>query len=100
MQITPDQLIINLRNSIKDSEYLFNNGKCFQLYLLLRSMWKHAECYYDGNHITTEIDGVWYDINGKYYKQPDNSYILAEEHRHFTNAHRWNSKTIPEDCLT
>ncbi len=47
---------------------VFVQGSCYQLFLILRSLFPQAKCLYDfkNAHVYTDIDGVIYDIRGEF----------------------------------
>lgn len=65
-QITPAELLHSIKSNVHNSEHYFTNGGCFQLYLMLKSIWHDAEAWYDAidGHVYTKISGRYYDIKG------------------------------------
>jgi hypothetical protein len=64
----PDPLeVINaIRNSFYNSVETFTTGRCFQFYLILKTIFPEADPWYDTpGHVITEINGTYYDITGK-----------------------------------
>jgi hypothetical protein len=58
-------LIKSIRQSFGASIAVYTMGNCYQFYKILKSVFKDAEAYYDGNHVWTKIDGKFYDIRGE-----------------------------------
>lgn len=46
-------------------ENIFRFGSCLNLFCILHSFYPEAKAWFDSNHIITEIDGKFYDINGE-----------------------------------
>jgi hypothetical protein len=57
--VTPLLLIHALK--IADGAF---KGRCFEFYLILKQLFPQAVPYEDGNHVITEIDGLYYDASG------------------------------------
>lgn len=94
-----ERFLSTLRDSVPDAVEVFTNGNCFKLYLLLRTIYPQAQPYYriSVGHVYTEIDGDYYDIEGKVifhggvkwgWKQDQLTHML-EEPRIFKSAFRW-----------
>jgi hypothetical protein len=66
--VNPMSFITFLRKSDKYIETIYLNGGCYQLYLVLSSIFPSAEPYLNKSkdHIVTKIDGFFYDIRGIY----------------------------------
>ena len=90
MKISPEDLVTAVRVSFTNSTAIFKNGRCFEMYLLLRSFWKNAVPWYDPivGHVYTEIDGYWYDIDGKHADIPPKSHIMTRFE--LEKSHRWS----------
>lgn len=58
-------LIKSIRQSFGGSIAIYTMGNCYQFHKILKSVFKDAEAYYDGNHVWTKIDGKFYDIRGE-----------------------------------
>ncbi len=58
--------ISTLRNSFDGCDEVFKAGSCYQLYKILKSIYPSAECFISlyKSHTITQIDGVYYDIDG------------------------------------
>ena len=67
MQNQVEKFLARLKDSHPDMELIYTRGGCYQLYLILRVMWPQAIPWYDYHegHVYTEINGCYYDINGK-----------------------------------
>lgn len=88
-----------LRDSVPDAVEIFTSGNCFKLYLLLRTIYPQAQPYYriSVGHVYTEIDGEYYDIEGKVifyggvYRgwQSNQLTYMLDEPRIFKSAFRW-----------
>lgn len=57
------QIISKIRDTF--GRYPDNSGGCFKFHLLLKELFPNAEGWYNSNHILTEIDGKYYDIDGE-----------------------------------
>ena len=57
---------------------VYGNGRCYAMFAYLRRLYgTKARPFYDGDHITTEIDGRHYDSRGE-VTLPPNARPLAE----------------------
>lgn len=56
--------LTELRNSHPEQVEIFNRGSCLNLFCMLRVLYPEARCYFNVNHVITEINGKYYDING------------------------------------
>lgn len=55
-----------------DPSLAFGNGRCFAMFAHLRRHFgTRARAWYDGDHITTEIDGRHYDSRGAVVPRPN-----------------------------
>jgi hypothetical protein len=70
-------LIKEIRNSHPSMEEIYSNGSCYNLYCILKVCFPQAEAYYDGDHVITEIEGCFYDINGEVV--PSLNHTLLED---------------------
>lgn len=61
--IDPLEFITRLREIYPEKYDEHSNG-CLKFYLLLKAMYPNATGVYDGLHFLTQIDGVFYDIDG------------------------------------
>lgn len=57
-------MIAAIRIGIKGGEHRFKNGGCFQLHMVLKMIWHDAVAWYDGEHVITQIENSYYDIDG------------------------------------
>lgn len=80
-----------------DISYICKNGKCYQLALLLREVFKDAIIYYDpiAGHVYTKIDKHFYDIDGIYWGKTEHLEIL--DHKISHAPHRWRRDWNPVD---
>lgn len=58
--------ISTLQDSANVMPFVFTTGGAFKLYELLHILYPKAVPYCSEGHVITEIDGVYYDINGEY----------------------------------
>jgi hypothetical protein len=98
-----ERFLATLRDSVPDAVNVFTTGNCFKLYLLLRTIYPQARPYYRiaAGHVYTEIDGDYYDIEGKVifyggvkwgWSKEQLTYML-DEPRIFKSAFRWQWST-------
>lgn len=66
---------------------LYTNGQCYSFHLILRSVYKDAQAYYNGWHVYTKIDDKFYDIQGVYLGNTEGLYKLDYGNSH--KPHRW-----------
>ena len=74
-----------LKGRFDGGDEVYLSGSCYQLYTILKTIFKDAECYFSliESHVITKIDGRFYDINGKY---PDpSSYQKLETLKNYTH---------------
>lgn len=90
MNIAPIQIIAAVNVGIINAEKRFTNGGCFQLYRVLKHIYPKAVAWYVHGHVYTEIEGMFYDINGVIEKLPDGAIPLESEYLLFAKAHRWD----------
>lgn len=64
-KVDPSKLIKAIRESFGSSIAVYRFGNCYQFYEILKVIFPEAEAFYDGNHVWTKIDGIFYDIKGK-----------------------------------
>lgn len=85
----PLTIIRTIRESFTGSVEVYTQGSCYKFYLILKSIFPQSEAYYDNDHVITEIDGLFYDINGKANKTE--RHIKMSEH--FKEEHYSIKKT-------
>lgn len=68
----PLAFLTRLREAHPDFEHIFQNGCCYELARIMRTIWPQARALYDGDHVFVEIDGSFYDIRGQHENPPDN----------------------------
>jgi hypothetical protein len=94
-----ERFLAALRDSVPNAVEVFTNGNCFKLFRLLRTVYPQANPYYRivAGHVYTEIDGDYYDIEGKVifyggvkwgWSKEQLTYML-DEPRIFKSAFRW-----------
>ena len=78
-----------LRDSVPDAVPLYTQGGCWQLFVLLRTVWPQATPWYNhvDGHVITEIDGHFYDIRGRVHDHIATP--MADEPGLIRQAHRW-----------
>jgi len=79
-----------LRDSVPNARDLYTQGGCWKLYCLLHAVWPQARAWYDHieGHVITEIDGIYYDINGRVRNHAATP--MAQEPGIVRQAHRWS----------
>jgi hypothetical protein len=81
--------IAALRDYVPDADRRFTSGSCFGLFLLIRAFRPDVRAWYaPPGHVYTEVDGRFYDINGR-VRLPEGSYLLTTERRILLGAFRW-----------
>lgn len=67
MSTSPSELIDAIRCSFIGSEDVYTKGSCYQLYLILKTVFPQAKQWVIDSplHVVTEIDGKFYDIHGE-----------------------------------
>lgn len=92
-----EKFLARLRDSHPDMEHIYTQGGCFELFLIMRTIWPQARCYYAFNpgHVYIEIDGLFYDIRGKYVRPPNGAVDFAKTEPHImAGAHRWSKRSF------
>lgn len=82
-----------IRESNKDSQFLYTNGQCYNFARILRFVFKDShEFYYDyiNGHVYSKIGNFYYDINGLYKSSTKNFEKLNHKKSH--KPHRWNKR--------
>ena len=85
-----EKFIFSIKNTHPIFKFIFENGGCFQFYLILKTIFPTAipyYCVYRG-HIFTKIGKYFYDINGKHLKIDDK--ILILKNYSSKKVHRWH----------
>lgn len=59
------EIISTIRDSFIGSQQVYTEGSCYHFYLILKSVFPQAECWYDEDHVITKIDNKFYDITGE-----------------------------------
>jgi len=88
-----EQFLLELKYSYHKNELIYTEGSCFRLYKMLKALFPKAKPFYshlDG-HWITEIDGQYWDINGKIYP----SYVDDKNYEHITSEITLKSAYIP-----
>lgn len=52
---------------------------CYRLYLLLKQLFPESQGWYNSDHVITEIDGKFYDIDGETSKDKSSLTYLPIE---------------------
>ena len=60
-----ERFIATIRDSFVGSQQVYAEGSCYHFYLILKEVFPEAKCWYDIDHIITEINGKFYDITGE-----------------------------------
>ena len=74
------------RNSFDAASFVYKNGLCFEFHKILRSIYPEAVPWTNIDHVWTEIDGKFYDIDGI---RLSGSEGLSKDFELFKNTHRW-----------
>ena len=61
--ITPLSFIAMLRD-LYPGRYADESGGCLKFHRLMKAVFPDANGFYDSNHVITEIDGEYFDIDG------------------------------------
>ena len=87
-----------LRNLHPDLERHCQHGGCYDLFLLLRTIYPEARPYYapDPGHAAVQIGGVLYDIRGTIKNPKDFSPMGLDYHRRQHAPHRWSKRSKEE----
>ena len=62
-KMTPSEYISFIHSILPITKFGFRI-QCYSFHRLLRAQFPEARAFYNGNHIITRIDGVFYDIDG------------------------------------
>lgn len=68
--IAPLDLIHRLREIYPD-RYEEASGGCFKFHCLLKAIYPQCVGWYNSDHVISEIDGEYYDIDGAAKRTPD-----------------------------
>ena len=63
-----NRIISLLRESIPNAVEIYTKGNCFKFALLMCSIVKEGDIYYDEHHATYHFKGKFYDITGEVEK--------------------------------
>jgi hypothetical protein len=90
--ITPSMIVYAMRKNIKNAEVAFTQGKCYQLHLMLKTLYPNAIAWYEPTegHVYTKINDFYYDIRGTHKEIPATAYLLASEPRILAQAADWD----------
>ena len=88
--IDPQKVCDAIRNSFKDAEFVYKNGSCYEFFKILRTIYPDAKPWTDIDHVWTELNGKFYDIDGL---RIEGSEGLMDEACLFKKAHRWSSRS-------
>lgn len=89
--------ILNIIAAIRDSHPsmvdIYTLGSCINFFLILHNIFPNAVAYYNSDHVITEIDGKFYDINGVVknrggYDKISNMYRTNRVSRKFTQMQK------------
>ena len=87
-----ERFLAVLRSTHPQMHTIYTKGGCFQLFLTLRTIWPQARAWSDFDHVWTEIDGRFYDINGRWAKRP--AHVRPMDVRMMARAHRWHRRAF------
>jgi hypothetical protein len=89
-----------LREYVPDAPLRFTSGACFGLYRLIRAFHPDARAWYDpiAGHVYTEVDGRFYDIEGR-RPLPAAAVPLSEHKPRLARAWRWRFAATGERLL-
>ena len=71
-----ESFIAKIRDSFIGSQQVYTEGSCYHFYLILKEVFPDAKCWYDQDHIITEVDGKFYDITGEI--KPDTAMLIFD----------------------
>jgi hypothetical protein len=70
--MTTDAATVCAELVASDPTLAYGNGRCYAMFAQLRAIYgTRARPYYDGDHITTLIDGQHYDARGRVTPAPN-----------------------------
>lgn len=81
-----------LRASHQDMEAMYTQGQCYNLFLLLRTVWPQAQAFYSmaEGHVYVKIGGAFFDIRGRQFSLPKD--LAPLNHRRDDKPHRWGKR--------
>lgn len=80
------KIIKAIRKSHNGAVDIYTQGKCYDFFLILKSIFPIAEAYYDSDHIITKIEGKYYDITGEVEKVNHLSVNKHYSHKKIKNS--------------
>lgn len=89
----PYGVLCALRTLHVDMESKCLNGRCFDLYTLLKQIWPDAKAWYDGDHVITEIDSRFWDIRGEVLLSVN--HMPMTDSLEFNRAYEWGRRLDP-----
>lgn len=87
-----ERFLAELRETHPDFISIYTQGGCYQLHKILRTVWPQARPWSDLNHVWTEIDGAFYDIEGRHLALPKEARPMESDV--VARAHRWHRRTF------
>lgn len=81
-----------LRASHQDMETVFTQGQCYNLFLLMRTVWPEAKAFYSmaEGHVYVEVGGAFFDIRGRHFSPPKD--LAQLNHQRGDRPHRWGKR--------
>lgn len=94
-QFAPKPVVICgvIRRSFYDAAFVYKNGSCFEFHLILRSIFPQAKPWTNIDHVWSEIDGEFWDIDGRRKEGAKGLFSMADEPRILRNAFRWKRRS-------
>ena len=88
--MTPTNLIAAIRQAVPDADHVFTQGRCYELWLIVRTVYPDAKPLYDPivGHVYIKHEGAVYDITGKHVKPPP----LEPMDVRRLKPHRWKKR--------
>jgi len=86
-----ERLLHELRNTHPQMQNLFLEGKCYNLWLIVRTVFPDAQCWYSKvqGHVYIKYNKKFYDIRGKRLKWSLPDDLQPLDHREWHQPHRW-----------
>lgn len=84
-----------IRASHPDMEDLYMNGRCYDFFLIIRSLRPNAVAWYDYNvgHVYALVNDRLYDIRGVHPKGAQHRKWMAKlDHKFGHRPHRWGMR--------